>query len=56
MSDEKEDGERHKKVTAAITDEPQEEFISPVNRPSVSETEPEKPEPDHPTQRKSTAQ
>ena len=41
--DEKEDGERHKKVTAATSDAPAEEFISPTNVPSVPET-PEAPE------------
>ncbi|MGI8820181.1 MAG: hypothetical protein ACR2ID_04840 [Chthoniobacterales bacterium] len=40
MGDEKE-GERHKKVTAATTDAPQEEFISPESIPSVPETPPE---------------
>jgi hypothetical protein len=34
--------EKHekKKVTAATTDAPQEEFISPVNQPSVPEPKP----------------
>ncbi len=36
-NDDKEEGERHKKVTAATSDAPLEEFISPVNRPSVPE-------------------
>lgn len=70
--DDKEDGERHKKVTAATSDAPLEEFISPTNRPSVPET-PEAPEQrteergtppntlngpdgDNPRERKSTAQ
>ncbi len=38
MPDNDEDNEkRHKKVTAATTDAPQEEFISPVNLPSKTE-------------------
>ena len=49
MSDEK-DGERHKKVTAATTDAPMEEFISPVNQPSVPE-DGGAPEPDRPVQK-----
>ena len=36
---------REKKVTAATTDAPQEEFISPTNIPSVPETK-EKQEPE----------
>jgi succinate dehydrogenase/fumarate reductase flavoprotein subunit len=36
--DEKDEGERHKKVTAATADAPMEEFISPTNQPSVPET------------------
>ena len=43
---------REKKVTAATTDAPQEEFISPDNVPSVPETKPEqKPQPDEDKQR-----
>ena len=45
--DEKEDGERHKKVTAATSDAPAEEFISPTNQPTRTENE-SAPEPDRP--------
>ena len=36
---------REKNVTAATTDAPQEEFISPDNVPSVPETKPEQRSP-----------
>lgn len=56
MADETDDDDdRDKKVTAAITDEPQEEFISDVNRPSKPENNPDAPEPENPRERKSTA-
>ncbi len=74
MSNEREEdeGKRDKKVTAAIADQPMEEFISPTNQPSVPE-QPEAPERrteergapantlneqhvDNPRERKSTAQ
>ncbi len=35
MSNDDDKNHDEKKVTAATTDAPQEEFISPVNRPSV---------------------
>ncbi|CAN5541626.1 hypothetical protein BH18VER1_BH18VER1_18270 [soil metagenome] len=58
MSEDREEdrAKRDKKVTAAITDAPQEEFISDVNRPSKPENDPDAPEPDNPRERKSTAQ
>ena len=45
MSEEREEdtGERSKKVTAATSDAPLEEFISPTNQPSVPE-QPSAPE------------
>jgi hypothetical protein len=44
MSDDDEDNSgRHKKVTAATSDAPLEEFISPTNQPSVPE-QPSAPE------------
>ncbi len=55
MGDEDEDDDRHKKVTAAITDEPQEEFINDANIPTIPENDPDKLDPDDPRQRKSTA-
>ncbi len=41
MSDENET-KPHKQLTQAIAEQPQEEFISPVNRPSKPETDAEK--------------
>ncbi len=50
MKDEEDDEKRDKKVTAAITDAPQEEFISPTNRPTRTENE-SAPEPDQPVRK-----
>ncbi|HEX8679836.1 MAG TPA: hypothetical protein VF683_07740, partial [Chthoniobacterales bacterium] len=48
VNDDDEDNEkRHKKVTAATTDAPMEEFISPTNQPTRTENE-SAPEPDRP--------
>ncbi len=55
MADEKDGDDRDKKVTAAITDQPMEEFISDVNRPSKPEHKTDEPEQDNPRERKSTA-
>ncbi len=45
--DDEDDEKRHKKVTAATTDAPMEEFISPTNQPTQTENE-SAPEPDRP--------
>ncbi len=45
--DDEDDEKRHNKVTAATTDAPMEEFISPTNQPTQTENE-SAPEPDRP--------
>ena len=50
MKDEHDDEKRHKKVTAATTDAPMEEFISPTNQPTQTENE-SAAEPDRPVRK-----
>lgn len=50
MKDEDDDEKRDKKVTAATTDAPMEEFISPTNQPTRTENE-SAPEPDRPARK-----
>ncbi|MFL6530679.1 MAG: hypothetical protein ACJ8KX_09435 [Chthoniobacterales bacterium] len=49
MSDENKDKHPKKKVTAATTDAPQEEFISPANVPTKTENS-EPPDPQRPVE------